>query len=1065
MDRLVEETAYEHWHRMFFARFLEAKDLLIYRSSGGPVPVTLEDCESLALMEKAEDGWEFTARCVARMLPGIFRAGSPAFELLLPPESRQDLSKIIAELPPEVFVADDSMGWCYQQWQSRRKNEVNDSEVKIGERELPSVTQLFSEPYMVSFLLDNTLGAWRAARKLPESVLATAQDEGELRRLAGLPGVPLAWLRFVRDGEGPWGPAAGTFARWPDSLADFRLLDPCCGSGHFLVAAFNMLVPMRMADDGLSASEAVDAVLRDNIHGLEIDRRCAEIAAFSLALAAWTYPDAGGYRELPPLNIACSGIAVGAKKENWTALARGDAKLYNTLGWLYDAFRLAPVLGSLIDPEETGRGSGMIKAEWSDARPLLDMALAAESYTELTESAVAAKGIAEAALLLSRQYTLIATNVPYLSAGKHHPTLKKFCQDNYREAKGDLATVFLDRCLKLCPDGGTVAAVTPQNWLSLTSYTKFRERLLKDCRWHLDALLGSDAFVTPMWTFNIQLIIMSKGAPESFVDGTDAEGAFIRFVNASALKGPASKSLLLADSEVASVSQAMQLSNPDKRVSAEEIGSGELLELSAIANQGIKTGDDPLYKRCFWERVSVDSGWQLYQSTVGSLIHYGGRTSIIDWSQHGTGMACPRPNNKNVGTRGVAVSQMGDLAPTIYTGELFDSNVGPISPLNQDHLAALWCYCSSPEYNEAVRKIDQKLNVTNATLVKVPFDLDLWTQVANERYPHGLPAPYSDNPAQWIFHGHPCGSVIWNDASKRLANGPLRTDGTVLQVAVARLLGYRWPAELAPDMELAGEQRQWVRRCEELAGLVDRDGIVAIPAVTGDANAADRLLNILIASYGDGWSNGVLSRLLAASDHPNGTLESWLRDKFFAQHCKLFKDRPFIWHIWDGLRDGFSALVNYHKLNYNLLYSLTFNYLRDWIARQRYDLKNNVEGAERRMIAAENLRHRLKAILGGEAPHDIFVRWKPLEEQPIGWNPDINDGVRLNIRPFMTEHFNDDKGDNDKKGVCILRHRPNVSYGKDRGKDAESAPWYHLDKGDRINDRHLTIAEKEKARS
>ncbi|MDR1036997.1 MAG: SAM-dependent DNA methyltransferase, partial [Deltaproteobacteria bacterium] len=249
MDRLVEETAYEHWHRMFFARFLEAKDLLIYRSSGGPVPVTLEDCESLAPMEKAEDGREFAERCAARMLPGIFRAGSPAFELLLPPESRQDLAKIIADLPPEVFEADDSLGWCYQHHQSRRKNEINASEVKIGERELPSVTQLFSEPYMVGFLLDNTLGAWWATRKLSGADLATAGNEDELRRRIGLPGAPLAWLRFVRDGEGPWTPAAGTFARWPDRLADFRMLDPCCGSGHFLVAAFKMLVPMRMADE------------------------------------------------------------------------------------------------------------------------------------------------------------------------------------------------------------------------------------------------------------------------------------------------------------------------------------------------------------------------------------------------------------------------------------------------------------------------------------------------------------------------------------------------------------------------------------------------------------------------------------------------------------------------------------------------------------------------------------------------------------------------------------------------------------------------------------------------
>ncbi|MDR1037084.1 MAG: N-6 DNA methylase, partial [Deltaproteobacteria bacterium] len=632
MDRLVEETAYEHWNRMLFARFLEAKDMLIYRSSGGPIPVTLEDCESLAPLEKAEDGQEFAARCAALMLPGIFRAGSPALELVLPPESRQDLAKIIADLPPEVFVADDSLGWCYQHYQALRKNAINASEVKIGERELPSVTQLFSEPYMVAFLLDNTLGAWRAARCLPESALASAATEGELRRLAGLPGVPLAWLRLVRDGEGPWAPAAGTFARWPDNLADFRMLDPCCGSGHFLVAAFNMLVPMRMADERLSAREAVNAVLSENIHGLELDRRCAEIAAFALAMAAWTYPDAGGYRELPPLNVACSGIAVGAKKENWTALACGDSAQEETLAGLYDAFRLAPVLGSLLDPQAGANGIGLLNAEWETGllntkweivRPLLDRALAAESYTELTESAVAAKGIADAASLLSRQYTMIATNVPYLSAGKHHATLKDFCRKHYPEAKSDLATVFIDRCLKLCPDGGTVAAVTPQNWLSLTSYTKFRERLLVTKAWQMLARLGPGAFETISGeVVKAILIIISRGFEA---------GQTISCIDVSDQRLAAAKSKALADSEVARVAQARQLDNPDKRVSAEELGTGELLEKISSCHNGITTGDAPRMRLFFWEFAEPDRRWIRFQGTSRQTMHFDGNSYMLRW--------------------------------------------------------------------------------------------------------------------------------------------------------------------------------------------------------------------------------------------------------------------------------------------------------------------------------------------------------------------------------------------------------------------------------------------------
>ena len=156
-----------------------------------------------------------------------------------------------------------------------------------------------------------------------------------------------------------------------------------------------------------------------------------------------------------------------------------------------------------------------------------------------------------------------------------------------------------------------------------------------------------------------------------------------------------------------------------------------------------------------------------------------------------------------------------------------------VAPKDSAQLPAIWCFCSSPKYNKAVRRIDQSLKVTNATLVKVPFDLDHWTKVAAEQYPNGLPKPYTDDPTQWVFHGHPCGSVVWDEEKKWTDRGALRTDDTVLHVAVARLLGYRWPAEFDADMELADEQRELVNRCEALACNSDDDGIVCIPPVRG----------------------------------------------------------------------------------------------------------------------------------------------------------------------------------------------------------------------------------------
>lgn len=108
MNRLIEEVAYEHWHRMLFARFLAENNLLMYPDPDDPVAVTLEECEDLAADEGAANGWELAARFAARMLPQIFRLDSPVFQLILPPEHQQKLERLVTDLPLEVFTASDS---------------------------------------------------------------------------------------------------------------------------------------------------------------------------------------------------------------------------------------------------------------------------------------------------------------------------------------------------------------------------------------------------------------------------------------------------------------------------------------------------------------------------------------------------------------------------------------------------------------------------------------------------------------------------------------------------------------------------------------------------------------------------------------------------------------------------------------------------------------------------------------------------------------------------------------------------------------------------------------------
>ncbi|WP_295391597.1 DNA methyltransferase [uncultured Thiodictyon sp.] len=1379
--RLVWEAAYEHWHRMLFARFLAENGLLLWEPGA---PVSLDDCRDMVdhhpeLALGAKSQWELAGRLAARMLPQVFKPHSPAFELTFAPEHQRALERLLADLTAEVFQASDSLGWVYQFWQAKRKDEVNASEVKIGADELPAVTQLFTESYMVDFLLHNSLGAWWAARRLSPDDLCDAETEDALRRKVAIPGVPLEYLRFVRApacdcdyvvrasspddshaagtdssgqdglttirmdeqtlaighgehlphwtcngavyhivcrladaipqskldqwaaplsreepgqqtdqaqqearyrrfkeidtwldsgygashlrqpaiaeivanalkyfdgdryrlhawcvmpnhvhviveplGDNPlskiihswksftanainrrlglsgalwqadaynhiirthkeyeyqvryvwhnpdkanipnwpwrwtadcvvrasspddppaagtqssgqdglttqgacayvvrasspddpqaartelsgqdglttqntasacayagvvrasspdnpqaagtessgqdglttqqprcWTPAAGAFEGWPDTLKAFKLLDPCCGSGHFLVAAFLLLVPMRMAAEGLNARDAVDAVLADNLHGLELDARCVEIAVFALALAAWRFPDEHGdplgvRADMPAPNIACCGLKVAASAKDWEALVPDSqpnaALLRQELRLLHAGFAQAPLLGSLLDPARSLKDD-LFKSSFDDLKGLLELALAAETPTtrwgtgqELNDDAwdlaLTARGLLDAARLLDARYHLVITNVPYLARGKQHEALKAYCDTHYPESKTDLATVFLERGIELCVANGSLAVVSPQNWWFLGGYQKFRVTLLELVSIELLVALGEEAWQHfgdrgPLAT----LTLISKRKPSSAQMASGIDTLLRKSIEEKA-------ELLRSQGPPQRLLQAGLRANPDSRIAFVEI-TAELLSKHADSFKGMSTGDLNRFIHEFWEVPGKDADWVNFQGTPEESCLHGGRSQILRW-EGGTGDMVQQPScyvkgGRAWGRKGVFLSQMRSLAATLYEGQHFDENGAAIVPDSPENIAAIFTFLSSPEYRVAVKAIDAAVKVTNKTLIKVPFDLDRWKSAAQKIYPHGLPKPYSDDPTQWLFHGHP-----------QPATDPL-------QVAAARLLGYRWPAETDAEMELSDEARAWITRCEALAGHVDDDGIVCLSCVRGEPPAHDRLLALLIAAWETvepgSWRPSILAKLLADSDCAGKDLEVWLRDKFFAQHARRFQHRPFIWHVWDGLKDGFGALVNYHRLNARNLERLIHTYLGDWIRQQEAGVRDAVDGAQTRLAAAQDLKRRLELILEGEfdgkVGYDIFVRWKPLSEQPSGWNPDLNDGVRMNIRPFMT--------------AGVLRHNKkpklNIGWDKDRGKDVASAPWYAVFKGERINDHHLTLAEK-----
>lgn len=1039
VKHLIEATAYAHWHRMLFARFLAERDLLQHPTHGAVV--TLSDCEELAETEGLTDGWAVAERYAAAMLPAVFLPEDPVLALVFAPEHAQELQELVKKLDKEIFLASDSLGWTYQFWRAAEKDAVNAAGGKIGANELPAVTQLFTEPYMVRFLLHNTLGAWWAGKVLAKnSKLATdADDEAALRAACQVSDINWDMLRFIKDeATGSWRPAAGAYEGWPKQAKELTVLDPCCGSGHFLTEALPILAALRQAEEGLAPAAAIAAVLQDNLFGLELDGRCVQIASFAVALNAWRV---GGWQALPLPHIAWVGSPPPLPRAEFVALANGNKTLAESMGVLHDLFSQAPILGSLIDPS-SGQYENLFKAaEFKELEGVFETLVQKlkDAEPERAEGAIAARGMADAATILGQKYTLQITNVPFLGYRKQDQKLSSYISKYFSNAKADLATAMLSRLQSLSAPGGNVTVVTPHNWLFSSSYLGFRKDLLVKKTWNLIAKLGSGAFETITGEIvNVSLL--------SFINNLPLEENNIAIIDVSDCKSPSEKSIGLNKISMKSISQVAQLNNPDARVLLDDLGQHPILEKIASSFAGIQNGDGPRFLRNFWEIGKLKPRWWYINLAVDVPCLFGGLHTVIDYDRENGHLREAREirrsklhdsdqrGNQAWGKRGVFVSRMGDLPSTFYTGELFDQNGAVILPKDEGHVLPILCYCLSDQYAVDVRKIDNKLNVTNATLAKVSFDLSYWREVAAEKFPNGLPEPYSEDPTQWIFHGHPAKAE----------------PGTSLHVALARFSGYRWPAENDKSMNLSVEAREWIAQAEKLPPA-DADGILCLPTVTGERSLADRLRAYLASAFGNDWSDAKERELIAEADArfenkqpKDSSLEGWLRDRAFRQHCKLFHDRPFLWQIWDGTKDGFSTFVHYHRFNHATLEKLTYTVLGDWLSRAKAE--GNIPRAEK----GRELQQALEKILAGESPYDIFVRWKPLAHQPLGWEPDLDDGVRMNIRPFIE--------------ADILRDKPNIKWTKDRGTDVTSAPWFDIHNGERINDHHTTLAEKRAAR-
>jgi hypothetical protein len=409
---------------------------------------------------------------------------------------------------------------------------------------------------------------------------------------------------------------------------------------------------------------------------------------------------------LPAINLACSGLAPNTREADWLALAGDNERLRNGMARLYLLFEKAAVLGSLINPRADDED--LLVAGFQELQPLLEQVLVQESKDDTAhELTVTARGLAKTAEVLAGQFTLVATNVPFLGRASQNEILREFCDESFLAANKDLATVFLSRIRSLLLPGALAAIVVPFNWTFLPTYKAFRQWLLSQGRFHFLVSLGggNDAFeIGPGNIVNIGMVGYDANTPVG-------DKLFFA-LDTSEQQNPREKARAMSTQPLVMREMNEQLHNPDCRITVTPLQHGSLLSKFVSSTSGLKTGDMDRFSRRFWEIACLHSDWEALQRTGDATALFSGRTDVIHWEREKGSLARLAAELKHLhhvvqnwkrgqdvwGKRGVAIGAIGNVRVSVFEGDRFDSGLAVIVPEDPRHLLPIWCYLASENY-------------------------------------------------------------------------------------------------------------------------------------------------------------------------------------------------------------------------------------------------------------------------------------------------------------------------------------------------------------------------------
>ena len=509
---ILEEVAYTWFNRLIAIRFMEVNDYLpshirVLSSESGKIEPDLVTTpfdaeltftpaeEETVLRLKTENKLDelfrllFIKQCNAlnEILPALFEKTSDYTELLLN-LSVVDQEGVVYHLIHDIDEDDfniekggqvEIIGWLYQYYNTEPKNAAFAKKGKVTKEEIPAVTQLFTPDWIVRYMVENSLGRIFIDKRKEQGVFADGRapeemtwDEVEAKRIANEEEIAgqMGWKYYLPE-------AAQTQevrrqleeiqkqSEYKD-VRDIKVIDPCMGSGHILVYAFDVLMQM-YENDGYSQRDAAQCILEHNLFGLDIDDRAAQLAYFAVMMKARQYDRRIFSRSIQPHVYA---IAESNDIDTFTRdyFANNDPKLKSALDSIISDLRDAKEYGSILTVAPVDFAALYARVDEIQN----DISLYRESALNTILPLI------RVAEVMTQHYDVVVTNPPYMGSSNMDARLSEFVKKHYPDSKSDLFAVFIERCGQMTGKNHYQAMITQHAWMFLSSFEKLRAKLL-----------------------------------------------------------------------------------------------------------------------------------------------------------------------------------------------------------------------------------------------------------------------------------------------------------------------------------------------------------------------------------------------------------------------------------------------------------------------------------------------------------------------------------------------------------------------------------------------------------